>query len=170
MAFVVEDGTGVADANAYITVAWADAYHTDRGNASWAGNDAVKQQAIVRATDYIETRWEGRFKGSQEHLDPLQPLQWPRLYVYDLNGLPVAGIPVALMRATAEYALRALSAALAPDPNLAQGAATLVRKKIGPIETETRYAEVAVPVLQRYPAADRLLRPLLNSPAGHVYR
>ena len=170
MAFTVEDGTGVEGANAYITIAWADAYHADRGNAAWSGADTVKQQAIVRATDYIETRWAGRFKGVQEHLDPLQPLQWPRLNVRDINGLPVLGIPVNLMRATAEYALRALTAQLLPDPDLAQGAIIAERKKIGPIETETRRAEVATPILQRYPTADRLLHPLLLSSSGHVYR
>lgn len=37
MAFVVEDGSGIANANAYITVAYADEYFSDRGNADWAG-------------------------------------------------------------------------------------------------------------------------------------
>lgn len=170
MAFTVEDGTGVADANAYITVAWANAYHADRGNTAWTGADALKEQAIVRATDYIETRWTGQFRGTPEFLDPLQPLQWPRLNAYDANGIAYEGIPDLLMRATAEYALRALSAALMPDPEYAQGATTLVRKKIGPIETETRYAEVVNPIVHEYPLADRLLRPLLNGPARYVYR
>lgn len=170
MAFTVEDGTGVIDANAYITVAWADSYHSDRGHTAWTGADALKEQAIVRATDYIETRWGSRFKGSQEFLDPLQPLQWPRLYAYDVNGLAYEGIPVLLKRATAEYAMRALSASLLPDPDRSQGPTTLMRKKVGPIETETRYAEVVPPILQDYPLADRLLGPLMNGPARYVFR
>lgn len=170
MAFTVEDGTGVADANAYITTAYADTYHSDRGNAAWTGTSTVKEQAIVRATDYVEARWGLRFKGIKEFTDPLQPLSFPRLYIYDENGLAIEGIPTMLKRAIAEYALRALSAALLPDPDQSQGAITGTRKKVGPIETETTYATAVAPIMQAYPLADRMLQPLLALAPGHVYR
>lgn len=54
MAFEVEDGTGVAGANAGISIAFADAYHAARGNETWAAfSEAIKQVQIVRATDYV---------------------------------------------------------------------------------------------------------------------
>ena len=54
MAFVTEDGTGLAEANSYVSVAEADAYHADRGNAAWIGEDSAKQSALIKATDYLE--------------------------------------------------------------------------------------------------------------------
>ncbi len=50
MTFVVEDGTGLANANAYIAVAFADSYFADRGIQKWADvtDASLKQQAIVQ--------------------------------------------------------------------------------------------------------------------------
>lgn len=173
MTFTVEDGTGVAGANSYVTVAYANAYHGERGNSGWTGADALKEQALIRATDYIETRWAESFLGIQEHLDPLQPLSFPRLGIRNRAGLDVLGIPEALKRATAEYALRALTAALMPDPTVnATGVVTGTREKVGPIETETMYSGfLRNATLRAYPAADRLLVGLLaGGGRGRVYR
>ena len=73
MAFTIEDGTGVAGANAYITAADTTAYLVDRGRKdenSWgtAGTNA-QNAAIVSATDYIERRWGDRFLGRKEFQD-----------------------------------------------------------------------------------------------------
>lgn len=173
MAFIVEDGTGVAGANAYIPVAYADEYFADRGETTWTGSDTVKQQAIIKATDYIETRWGDSFKGQPEFLDPRQPLSFPRAGLYDRAGQPVEGIPDNLKRATAEYALRALSAALMPDPTVnATGVVTGTREKVGPIETETSYSGfMQNGRLRAYPAADRLLAQYVaGGGRGWVYR
>ena len=35
MAFIVEDGTNVENANAYVTVEFADSYFEDKGNTFW---------------------------------------------------------------------------------------------------------------------------------------
>lgn len=171
MAFTVEDGTGVADANAYITVAFADGYFSDRGVTAWTGIDAVKQAAIIKATDYIETRWGDRFLGSPEFLDPRQPLSFPRLYLYDKAGQAVEGIPDNLQKATAEYALRALSGELMPDPTTDATGAMVIgnRQKVGPIETEVTYAaSMGVGALKPYPAADRLLSQYVGAGARAV--
>jgi hypothetical protein len=174
MAFTVEDGTGVAGANAYITISYADTYHAERGNAEWTGDDTAKEQAIVRATDYIETRWADKFLGRVEFTDPLQALSFPRLYLYDRNGLLVTGIPELLKRATAEYALRALTSELLPDPTVpgSSGFVTGVRERVGPIETETTYADVSqqTPLLRAYPLADRMIAMLVGRPGRYVYR
>ena len=173
MAFTVEDGTGIEDANAYITTAWADDYFADRGEAAWTGSDTVKQQAIVKATDYIETRWGASFRGEPEFPDTPQGLSFPRLYLTDRYGRAVEGIPTDLKKATAEYALRALSAALMPDPSInATGVVVGTREKVGPIETETSYSGfLQNAVLRAYPAADRLLSPyLVGGGRGRVYR
>lgn len=70
MTMIVEDGSGVASANAYTTEAFVLAYLTDRNRQtenSWdSATSAVKQAAIIAATDYIENTFGLRFKGSKE--------------------------------------------------------------------------------------------------------
>lgn len=159
MAFTVEDGTGVAGANSYVTLAYADTYFADRAVTDWVASDGKKQSALIKATDYIETRWSKRFKGNRQF--DTQELSFPRYRLYDSEGKLVEGIPTALKKATCEYALRALSADLLPDPVLTDNGQQIAvkREKIGPIEEETQYQVGGSPaVLRPYPAADRLLQ------------
>lgn len=68
----VEDGTGViALANSYVGVAEADNYHVARGNAAWAAaaTEEIREEALIRATDYIETRFGQRFLGRKQFID-----------------------------------------------------------------------------------------------------
>lgn len=168
MAFVLEDGTGISNANSYANEAELDAYLDDRGVTKPAGNiDAL----LVRATDYIEMRWGAKFAGTK--LVSTQRLSFPR---GDLDEYP--GVPECLKNATIEYAVRAASGSLAPDPvfDTTGRRATKTKRKVGPIETETQYAEngagAIAPLFRPYPLADSLLRPLLAPGAlgGRVYR
>lgn len=173
MAFTVEDGTGVTGANAYVDVTYADAYFSDRAVTAWTGDNAAKQAAIIKATDYIETRWGDRFLGSPEFLDPRQPLGFPRTKLYDRAGQLVEGIPDNLKKATAEYALRALSGELMPDPTTDASGAVIVgnRQKVGPIETEVTYSTaLGVQALKPYPAADRLLSQFIRGGGARAVR
>lgn len=162
MAFVVEDGTGLSNANAYIAVAFADAWFLDVGDTSWTGSDAVKEQAIVRATRYIDTVFAGRVLSTP--LVSTQALLFPRVQW--------EGVPVGVQRATAEYARRALTAALLPDPTV-DASGTLItkkREKVGPIEEETEFAaSLGLITILPYPSADALLQPYLRS-GGRVIR
>jgi hypothetical protein len=187
MGFTVEDGTGVADANSYATVAAFRAYHADRGREAEDGDypDAVVEAALVRATDLIEQRWLGRFIG-QSRLVETQGLSWPRTYVY-IDGVKITGLPVQLVRAVHEYGWKALEfASLTPQPpapfarakadgttDSASGTVVRSRVKVDVIEEETEYARgpgsgemravsmvngVAIP---HYPEADLLMRVLV---------
>ncbi len=72
MAFLIEDGSGVVNANAYVTEAFALTYLTDRNRETentWSTRTAaVRRAAIIAATDYIEKRWREHFKGSKKFL------------------------------------------------------------------------------------------------------
>lgn len=107
MAITVEDGTGLAAADAFVSVAYADAYHSARGNSTWTGTDAVKEAAIVRATFYLSNsyRWQG-YKVNQR----AQALAWPRTGVMDADGysVPDDEVPDEIEQACAEIALREL--------------------------------------------------------------
>lgn len=58
---VVQDDDGdVANANAYITLAFFQSYHTNRGNDYSDSSSDEQKAAIIRATDYLDTRFDFR--------------------------------------------------------------------------------------------------------------
>jgi len=162
VAFVVEDGTGLAGANAYCTAAEMRSYWTDRG-VTFAQNDATLQIAIILGTDYIENRHKRNFKGLPQFDG--QRLAFPRVYIYDHTGKEFVGVPEPLKFATAEYAKRSLTSSLVPDPILGL---PVIREKIGPIETE--FLPGATPIYQPYPTADSLLKDLLYAVGSYATR
>lgn len=139
MPLTVEDGTGLAGADAFVSLAYVDAYHTARGNAAWTGDDADKEAAIRRATFFLSNsyRWQGYKRNGRS-----QALAWPRYDVVDLEGwgVPFDAVPQEIKDATAEVALRELATpgAMTPDVTLAD---KVKREKVGPIEVE--YANVS---------------------------
>ena len=70
---IVEDGTGVAGANSYVTEAELTTYATDRGVTLTGSPDVL----IIQAMDYVEVQ---SFKG--EKASETQALEWPRTGVY----------------------------------------------------------------------------------------
>ena len=173
MAFTVQDDTGtVTGANAYVTEAEFIAYAADRAMDHSAYNSADIQVAIVKATDYLDQRF--RFVG--ERLSGFeQPTEWPRASAYDIHRSYVNGVPTQVKEATIEYAFRALSATLNPDPTFDATGATVKSKaeKVGPISEETTYMgeTQALISLPRYPAADKkLTRAGLTLQGGDVRR
>ncbi|RKX23984.1 MAG: hypothetical protein DRP45_09205 [Candidatus Zixiibacteriota bacterium] len=162
MAFTPEDGTGIVGANAYIDVANFKAYHDDRGNVYTVllPTDPDIEKAIIKATDYIETRWACSFKGKKEFPDNPQGLSWPRLNVVDLDGEDITGVPLLIEKATAEYALRVASASLAPDPTIDDSNRPVTMEKVGPIETKFSDGTF-IQKWRDYPAVDALIKPLI---------
>ena len=108
MAFTVEDGTIVADANAWITVAYFEEYWADRGTDLTGTDLALKQAAIVRATAYLSDSvpWAGVKKQGRSHASGEQPTAFPRQGIEDKEGhyVPDTSIPPEVMKACAELA------------------------------------------------------------------
>lgn len=156
MALIVEDGNGLADAEAYASVEFADKYFADRGFAKWAPlSDSDKERGLRLATDYIDMRFRTRFKGVPRSEE--QALCFPR------GDKPI--IPRDLMRACCEYAIRALAAPLVSDPVVGENGLVVksTSEKLGPLEEKTEYATTARDLFKPYPAADYLLKSLLRS-------
>jgi hypothetical protein len=157
MAFIVQNDSGnVAGANAYITVDELKAYHDDRGNdySDYATGDLEK--AIVRATDFIDERWD--YQG--EKLNSTQSTSWPRRDVY-VDDLLVTGIPDDVKEACAEYAfISAGGTELDPAPAVDSRNQVIQRKreKVGPLEEETEYVSGGVTASPSFPVGDRKLR------------
>ena len=175
MPFVVEDGTGLPNSNSYASVAFADAYFAERGNHKWCNIDIDKKQTLlIQGTDYIELRWASQFRGCKAVED--QALAFPRSYTrfaYEPDDLPLA-----IQKATAEYALRANDGPLAPDLLTDESGFAIQRRKekVGPIEEEVEFATGQNGSMQRqtawrvYPAVDYLLVPFLAATSGRVIR
>ena len=173
MAFTPEDDTGLIDANSYADVAFADAYFSERGIDTWTGSASEKQQALVKGTDYIESRFGGEFGGIIEFPETPQALAFPRLRLYDQNDLAVSGVPTKLKQATCEYALRSMSAVLLADPAIDKSGSGVRsrKKKTGPLSEEVVYSSSSGAVsLPEYPAADNMIKFYLQSQDGEVIR
>jgi len=156
MALVVEDGTGQATADAYISIAECDTYHTDRGHSTWSGTDAEKQAAIRLATGYIDGHYGERWPGYRTDDD--QALDWPRYEAYDRDGWEIDhnAVPQAVKYAACEAALRALTGELAPD--LDRGGA-IASQTVGPITTNY---QPGAPATTRYRVIDHHLRRIVG--------
>jgi len=177
--FTVEDGTGVAGANAYATTAQVDDYFAGvGGNTTWtASGTTQKQAAIVEATRYAEQRFRGRCKGIR--MSEEQGLSWPRDSAF-VDGVELDDqVPPTLINAIAEYAVRARSSSLLTDSPATTGGILEEEVKVGPIEERIKYAEsgtrssqsglVSDTKLPEYPAGDLWIEPLLQ-PSGRSYR
>lgn len=167
---IPEDGTVVANADSYGSLAYADTYHAARGNTTWAALSAADKEANARkATDYMIEMYRSAWKGYRK--DAAQVLDWPRTFVYlepFVHGIVgtypflVADtiVPVEVKNAWAELALRASLASLAPD--LERGVQS---ETIGPISTTYDKSDVQY---TRYRAIDALLAPYLNGSPNNI--
>ncbi|WP_138476168.1 DnaT-like ssDNA-binding protein [Dyadobacter bucti] len=155
MPFTVEDGSIVEGANSLCSLDYANAFHSDRGNTSWTGTDAVKEASLIKATDYINQKYS--FRGRLVEYD--QPLVWPRACI---AGVEYDTIPTRVKAAVAELALEALTGSLSPSIS-PQG--QVKSKKVDVIEIE--YFASASANTKR-PAIDGLLRPYLSGSGINV--
>lgn len=110
MTVIVEDGTGLADANSYVSEDEADTYADDRGITAWSDSAADKEAALVRATTTLDATYRNRFSGSRLN-GRAQALEWPRLNSYDYLGnlLDDDEVPIEVRDATIELAFRELA-------------------------------------------------------------
>lgn len=161
MSLIVEDGTGKNNADAYVALAECDAYHVNLGNSDWeideedSANVAKRENAIKKATAFIDMRYGGRFKGVRSTAE--QALLFPRYGISDNDGYVLENVPAAVKRATCEAALKLfLGTDLMPD--LDRGG-KVISETVGPISTT--YSSGA-PAGTKYEMIENLLRGCLN--------
>jgi hypothetical protein len=165
MALVQETGSGLANANSYANVDDADTYFDDRGITEWTGTDAAKAAYLIRATDYIERKYGGRWVGVR--VTTTQALSWPRAGGVDCNGFGILStiVPTAVVRAVYEAALMLLQGVdleVTPETTIATGVKREM-VKAGSVATETEYfggAESTV-LIARFEAVEGLLSCLM---------
>lgn len=184
MPLIVEDGTGRANADAYVSVAEADAYFTSR-NTAWAAFSNDGREAAIRfATSWIDDTYIGLWKGSR--VVETQALAWPRDnspgytlmwqrgaypkvqgYLYDVDGFPILPnvVPRAVKRACMEAAILKAQAF-----DFVAGASSAAVKETSQSVDRVSFSEkYEVAVSQRaarLQAIDKLLYGLITSGPG----
>ena len=155
MALIVEDGTGRSDAESYASVAQADARLAALGMTTWASNTVTleREQALRRATEYMEQRYRSQWKGTK--LLRAQALSWPR-YGAQADGYSIDStvVPTDIVNACIDLAFKAAQGDLNADVTR-----TVIREKVGPLETE--YAPHG-PQSTQYRSIDMALAPYLG--------
>lgn len=164
MPIIVEDGSNVADANSFVSLADYKTYASARGY-SVPADDAVTNAKIILSSDYLLTL-ENEYKGQRTNAD--QALSWPReCAVISTRRDPATGcipvfpdneIPSQLIQAQCE-AVNFLCGGGNFMPT--QEGAFVVSEKVDVIET--KYSErINTTGAPSVPAVDAFLAPLLN--------
>lgn len=129
-ALIVEDGTGVPMADAYVAVAELRQFAANFGYVIADTNtDATLGVKIRQATAWIDTAF--RYKGTR--LTNAQALEFPRDGLVDWSSQLVTGVPLRVKRACCELAFKAIA-----DGNLFKDldrGGMVVHKQVGPIST-----------------------------------
>ena len=152
MALIVEDGSGILNANSFASLDYIKAYMLARGIALPV--DVRIEQFSTFAIDYMNTL---EFVGERVLID----LPFPRTNIILASGqsLPSDTIPTNIVRAQAQLiADQARGVELLPTSN---PQAQMKRSKVGPIERE--YFAISE-VGPNIPVAQAMLDPLLR---GH---
>ncbi|GAF70342.1 unnamed protein product [marine sediment metagenome] len=173
---VVEDGTIVAGANSYNTLAAITAYATLRQDTyalAWLEADESNQvAAAIIATDFMDKRWCFTSTITDVGTDVLaaQDLEWPRFSQYDSRGVLIDDdeIPEWITDAHSEYAVRAidtttfLAKALQVDLVTQDESGRFIKEtfeQVGPLREQIKYSDSkATRKTPDYGNADNILR------------
>ncbi len=157
MALIIEDGTVVANANSFVSVAEIRAFATARGVTLPADDTAVEPFAI-KAMDYIVLQ-EPRMQGYRTSPDT-QELPYPRKCVRVFNAEVLSNaIPSTLKKAQMQLATDASQGI--PILGTDVDGQPIKRDKTGPLETEWFGPGDGVSLAPDLAAATGYLNPLL---------
>lgn len=131
MPVTIENGTGIENADSYVSVTEARAYAAARG-LTLPVADADVEKLLVKATDYIESEKCGRYKGTRTY-PAANKLKWPRFGVV-IDGYLVLEneIPIQLKHAQCQLAIELQTV----DPTPTTSGAVVKREKVDVIERE----------------------------------
>lgn len=160
--FVVEDGTGLTNANSYLSEADADQYHENYGNpSSWSSaTTSDKENALREATRYLDYAYVNRWRGFRGEKD--QALDWPRRSVVDISGWTrdSDSVPQEVKDATAIAALTVIDGdTLLPKVSAADRGVIKEAVQVGPIRESKTYLSTKGN-FKGYSRISAVLRPL----------
>ena len=157
MPLIVEDGSGVMDANSYSGVADAKAFAELRG-VTLTQPDSTLIAYLVRGTEYLQDfDYQGvkRFAG-------MRYLKWPRVdVIFDDEAFSANEIPIAIVNALAQLVIEQANGIKLLSTSI--GGKAVKRRKTDVLETEyfestsQRNGSADMPAVRAY------LRPLLRT-------
>ena len=160
MAITVEDGSGLATAEAYDSVLGFKAYADKFGFSYAALSDAQIEQALRKGALYMTQKWRKRWAGTRTH-PTVQALDFPRygITVDQYNFVLSTIVPTDIKNANNILAQKASTGAdlFADETQVAK------REKIGPIEVE--YEQGSRQRVQ-YDSVEAMLQPYLTGSGG----
>lgn len=133
---IVEDGSGLSDSNAYVSVDDCVAYCTARGLTFGASPTTTGEQAIVRGSAAIDAIYRNTLPGFKR-TGRAQAMEWPRSGAYDNSDelIPDDEVPIEVVQATCEAAVRELASPGSMMPDLERGGGVRILKA-GSVEIE----------------------------------
>lgn len=157
MALIIEDGTGKADADVYVSVKDFDAYATKRNLLDLIDLEPeVKTAALIAATEYADSY--KRYKGRRASAG--QALEFPRIELQDWSSYDVEGIPKRLKDAV--LFLATTVAGGTPLYETLDGQA-IISEAVGPISTTYAAPEGVESRHKVFTTADKLLAPYVRN-------
>lgn len=158
MTLTVEDGTGVANADSYVSQSDAVSWLAKRG-LTLTGVTASDEVLLIKAMDFLESLRD-QYQGRQ--VDSTQALQWPRVGVYRDGALVASDeIPDILWQAQARLAVYAKTIDLMPSGD----GRAIMSETVGPISHSFATDTSANPQ-PSLTEARALYAPLLKAHAG----
>ncbi len=151
MALIVEDGTGLSNAESYVSVSECDDYAYNHG-LSWTAVDSDKEVALRKATQYLDSVYRWKSCQSSQYT---QALKWPRVdYQWDWPQV------ARLKAACCELAIKSMTTDLFADVNPQH----VTSVQVGPI-----HKTMSAPAnggQKRFAAIDALLADLIRGSGG----
>jgi hypothetical protein len=159
---IVEDGSGVEDANSYVSVEDVRTYATQRG-VTLPSDDDELAALVIKAADFIES-FACDFQGAKTDCE--QAMQWPRTgVVVCCNEIASNVIPKELKKAQCASVLAA-NEGIVLQPNITPES-YVVEETVGPITT--KFADPSkVGISPRFTGVDALLKPLFAASCGQA--
>lgn len=134
-------------ADYYGSLAEALTYHAARANAGWAAStDPARESALLRASVWLDATYRQQFPGFKTGRRA-QLREWPRSDATDQNcdPIPYTEVPIEILSATYEAALRELSLPGSLSPDFVASEA-VTSERVGPVsvtyQTATSLADV----------------------------
>jgi hypothetical protein len=157
MAIIVEDGSGLPNAQAYCDVAYLDAWMAERGYTTTSNEPQKEAALVVAAKDWID----GQHEFANEKLTETQALEFPRT---------VFGFPENILIANANAAYLHLNGALLVDTGgiSASGVVESESKSVGPLSKSVKYRSGTAQIYGRIlpKQLTNLLKPYLANSGG----
>lgn len=163
MAIVVEDGSGLVNAESFSSIADVTDYLERRNReTAWLALSEAEQEAKLRdTTDYLVNKYRGQWRGWI--VSTLQSLPFPRLEVVDEEGRTLTGVPDILIACQCELINLAMS-----DPFVDVVTASAIKRerdKLDVLESEVEYVG-GKSTRPKYVKVHEMIKPLLKTGSG----